>query len=121
VLDLDVAFFDVDVGRAVFAHGAQLHQVAVRIDLAQRKQQVQRADDVVDLGEGRVLAVDHRVGRGALLGEVYDGFRPEITDVRGDKVVVAHVAFEDLDGLAGKLPPEFNALAQCQERVAHPQ
>ncbi len=86
VLDLDVAFFDVDVGRAVFAHGTQLDQVAVGLDLAQGEEQVERADDVVDLGEGRMLAVDHGVRRRTLLGEVDDGFWLEVANVRGDKL-----------------------------------
>ena len=73
MLDGDVALFDVDVGRAVLAHGAQLDQVAVGGELADGEEHVEGADDVVDLGEDGVLAVDHRVGRGALLGEVHDG------------------------------------------------
>ena len=62
VLDGDVALFDVDVRRAALAHRPELHQVAVRRLLADREQQVERADDVVDLGEDGVLPVDHRVG-----------------------------------------------------------
>ena len=101
----DVAFFDVDVGRAVFAHGAQLHQVAVGLELAQREQQVQRAHHVVHLGEDRVLAVDHGIGRGALLGEMNHGVRLEVLDRGGEKVVVGHVADEELDVLSGDLLP----------------
>ncbi len=80
----DVAFFDVDVGRAVLAHGAQLDQVAIRPELLQGEEEVQRADHVVDLGEHRVFAVDHRVRRGALLGEMNDGVRSKGLD-RGER------------------------------------
>ena len=58
VLDLDVALLDVDVGRAVFAHGPELHQMRVRGDVPHRVEDVQRVDDVVELGEHGVPA-DH--------------------------------------------------------------
>ena len=38
-----------------------------------REEHVQRAHDIVHLREDGVLAVDHRVGSGALLGEMHDG------------------------------------------------
>ena len=80
VLDRDVPFFDVDVRRAVLPHRAQLDEVALRRELANRKEQVQRADDVVDLGEDGVLAVDHRVGGSPLLGEMDDRIRAHVVD-----------------------------------------
>jgi hypothetical protein len=49
VLDLDEALFDVDVRRAVFAHRAELDEVAIGLQLAHGEEQVQRADDVVHL------------------------------------------------------------------------
>ena len=80
VLDGDVAFFDVDIGRAVFAHGAELDQVAIGMEFAQREKEIQRADDVVDLGENGVLAVNHGVGGRALFGEMDHGLGLEILD-----------------------------------------
>ena len=77
VLDGDVAFFDIDIGRAVFAHGAELDQVAIGLKLAQCEEQIQRAHDVVHLREHRMFAVDHGIGSGALFGEMDDGFRLE--------------------------------------------
>jgi len=57
-------------GRAVLAHRDQLDQVDLRVDLGDREQQVEVCDHVVLLSVDGVLAVDHRVRRGALLGEV---------------------------------------------------
>src|SRR5262249_41560041 len=78
VLDLDPALLDVDVRRAVSAHGAELDQVDAGIDLGDRVEHVHRADDVVDLGIDGVLAVDHRVRRGPLLGVVDNRVGPEV-------------------------------------------
>jgi len=75
VVDLDVPFLDIDVRGAVFSHGAQLDEVTLGHDFPNREEQIQRPHDVVDLRENRVLAIDHRVRRGALLGEVDDGVR----------------------------------------------
>src|SRR5215469_10614589 len=77
VLEGDVAFFDVDVGRAIFAHGAKLDEMAIGQELAHGKEHVQRANDVVHLRKHGVFAVDHRVRRGALFGEVDNGLRPK--------------------------------------------
>ncbi len=105
VLDLDPAFFDVDVRRAVRAHRPELDQVDVRIDLGDRVQHVQRADDVVDLGVDGVLAVDHRVRRGPLLGEVHDRVRAEVADHVVGEVGVGQVADVAADLLPGQLVP----------------
>ena len=43
-------------------------------EFAHGEEQVQRAHDIVHLREHRVLAVDHRIRSGALLGKVHDGF-----------------------------------------------
>ncbi len=50
VFDGDVAFFDVDVGGAVFAHGAEFDEVTLRRVFADGKQKIERADDVVHPG-----------------------------------------------------------------------
>ena len=50
VLDLDVALFDVDVGRAVLAHRPELDEVGVGDVVAHREQQVEGADHVVRTG-----------------------------------------------------------------------
>src|SRR5487761_1815889 len=70
VLDVDEPLLDVDVGGPVLAHGAQLDDVAVGGQVADGEEQVEGADHVVDLGLDGTAAADHRVGGGALLGEV---------------------------------------------------
>ena len=75
VFDLDEAFLDIDVGRAVFAHGAELHQVAAGRELAHRPEDVQRSRHVVHLGQNGAALVDHGVGRGGLLAVMDNGLR----------------------------------------------
>ncbi len=74
VFDLDIAFLDIDVRRPVFAHRSELHQMAIGRQFAQREQQVHRADHVIHLRRNRVLAVDHRIRRRTLLGEMHYRF-----------------------------------------------
>jgi len=74
VLDLDEPLLDVDVRRPVLAHGPELDHVAVRSAVAYREEHIEGAHHVVDLRLHTVAGADHRVGGGALLGEVDDGF-----------------------------------------------
>jgi len=92
VFDGDVAFFDVNVGRAVLAHGAEFDEVAIGLEFAQSEKKIQRADNVVDLGEDGVAAVNHGVGSRALFREMDDGFRLEIFDHIAEEFVVSDVA-----------------------------
>ena len=105
MLDGDVAFFDIDVGRAVLAHGAELDQVAIGLELPDREQQIQRAHHIVDLGEDGVFAVDHRIRRRALFGKMDHRVRLERLRWWKQKIVVGHVPDKELDGLAGELLP----------------
>jgi hypothetical protein len=116
VLDLDVALFDVDVGRAVLAHRPELHEVAVGHVLAQREEQVQRADDVVALGLDRVAAGDHRVRRGGLLGVVHDALGQELTDHAVEEVAVLEVADVRRQLASGDLAPRLDAVRQRADR-----
>jgi hypothetical protein len=103
--DLDPALLDVDVRGAVFAHGAEFDQVDVGVDLGDRVQEIQGADDVVGLGVDGVRLVDHGVGCGALLGEVHDGVGGEGADGVGGELGVAQVSDVTGDVLAGQLRP----------------
>ncbi len=116
VLEVEPALLDVDVGRAVGAHRAQLDQVDARVDLRDRVQQRQRAEHVVRLGVERVRPVDHRVRRGPLLGEVHDGVRPERPDHRVGEDRVAQVAHVAPDGGAGQRLPQGDPGAQRLDR-----
>ena len=75
MLDGDVAFLNIDIGCAVFAHGAKLDEVTIGLKLAQREQQIERPHDIVHLSENRMFAVDHGIGGGALFGKMDDCVR----------------------------------------------
>src|ERR1700683_1436281 len=80
VLDRDVAFLNIDIGRAIFPHGAELDEVTLGLKLAQRKEQIERPHDIVHLSENRMFAVDHGIRSGALLSKMDHGMRFEAMD-----------------------------------------
>ena len=75
-----------------------------------------RADDVVDLGEDRVLAVDHGVRRRPLLGKVHHRLGLEFGHHRRQKLVVRNVADKRLDLLARELLPDGKPLGERADR-----
>ncbi len=103
--DLDEALFDVDVRRPVLAHRAELDEMDRGIDLCDRVEEVQGADDIVHLGVDGVLAVDHRVRSGSLLGEVDNCLGGELMDGLLDEHVVGEVADEGLHGVTRDFLP----------------
>ena len=95
--DLDETLFDVDVGGSVLAHRAQLDQVDGRITLGDGVQQVEGAHHVVDLGVDGVLAVDHGVGSGTLLGEVHDRLGLETLERAVHEDGISQIADEGIE------------------------
>src|SRR5436309_3157970 len=116
MFDGDVAFFDVDVGRAVFAHGPQLDEMTIRQKLTDGKQDVQSPYNVIDLGENSMLAVNHRIGSGALLREVNYRLRFEGLECRNQKIVIGNIADEQLDGLTRSVLPDPDTVRQRTNR-----
>src|SRR6185437_10552267 len=112
VFNLNVALLDVNVGRAVFAHGAELDQVAVGQVGLHGPNEVQGADHVVGLAEDGAVHVHHRVGRGGLFAIVDDGIGAERLQHVGDNAVVAQIADEQLDAVAGYLLPVAHPVVQ---------
>src|SRR5262245_43047630 len=112
VVDLDEPLFDVDVGRTVLAHGAELHEMAVGMGFLQREEDVQRSHDVVHLGEHRVLTIDHRIGCRTLFGVMDHGVGLEGGNRLGSRRVVGEIRDHDRDGLAGQLVPDRDALME---------
>jgi hypothetical protein len=112
VLDGDVAFLNVYVGRAVFTHGAKLYKVTIGLKFAQGEQQIQRANDVVYLSEHRMFAVDHGIRSGALLGKVHNRFGFEILYYVGEKIVFRYIADKELNDISGEFPPNSKAIGQ---------
>ena len=114
--DLDEPFFDVDVGIPVLAHGPQLDEVDLGVDLGDGVHEVQRADDVVHLGVDRVLTVDHGVGGGPLLAEVHDGIGLALGDGGIGEGGIGEVADAHVDAVAGDLVPLRYPLGQGVDR-----
>ena len=116
VLDLDEALLDVDVGRPVLAHRPELDEVAVGHPVAQREQQVQRADHVRLLRVDRVAAGDHRVRRRRLLAVVDDRLGQHVGDDLVEELAVVDVADHRLDVAPRDLPPGLDPLAERGDR-----
>ena len=116
VLDVDVALFDVDVGRAVLAHRPELHEVGVRDVVAHREQEVQVADHVGLLGLDGGLEALHRVRRRGLLAVVDDRLGLEAGDDALEERGVLDRALVHRDLLAGDLLPGGDPLIQRQDR-----
>ena len=104
--DLDEALFDVDVGRSVLAHRAQLDQMDRRVALGDGVEEVEGADHVVHLGVDGVLAVDHGVRRRPLLGEMHDGFGLEARQRVVDEDGIGQVTDEGLQPESRHLFPD---------------
>jgi hypothetical protein len=79
--------------------------ILTRRELLDGKHHVDVADDVVVLREHGALAVDHAVGRAALLAKVDDGVGLERGERLGEELPVADVADLEVDVLPGDLAP----------------
>jgi hypothetical protein len=116
MLDSDIAFLDIDVRRAIFAHRPELHQMAIGPKFAEGKKQIQGSDDIIYLCKHRVLTVDHRVWRGALLGKVHHSIRREPFHGFRNEIVVANIAGEALDILTRYPSPRVQPLGHGANR-----
>ena len=120
VVDRQVALFDVDVGRPVLAHRAELDQVRLGADVADGEQDVEVADDVVRLGVRRVPDVDHRIRRRRLLAVVDDRVGPDVADHRFDEAVVDQVADRQSDVEPGDLAPRADPFLEGRDGEERP-
>ena len=110
-----MCLLDVDVGGAVLAHRAELDEVALGRVLLDGVHRVDAAHDVVGLREHRAGAVHHGVGRRALLPEVHRAGGLERLEGGAEELVVADVAHEELDLVAGDLLPLAHALVDAPD------
>src|SRR3712207_6139483 len=92
VVDRDETFFDVDIWRSILAHRAKLDELAIGAIIGNGVDHVERTNDVVDLGEDSMAAINHRVGRRALLAVVDDSIWLKATYHRFNKGVIHQVA-----------------------------
>ena len=114
--DLDEPFLNVDVGVAVLPHCPQLDEVNVGVGLLNGVHHVQVADDVVDLGVDRVLAVDHGIGGGTLLAEVDDGVGLRLGDDAVRKRGVGEVPDPYVNGVTRHLFPARDPFFEGSDR-----
>src|SRR6516165_9959941 len=77
--DFKESFGDVQVRGSILAHGSQLEQVGLRSYVANCKEQVERADDIVGLHEVRVMHIHHRVRRRGTFANMYCGVRLKLS------------------------------------------
>ena len=112
VTNLDEALFDVDVRCAVLTHRAELHEMSVRGEVADRVEHMQGADDVVRLREDRVLAILHRVGGAGHLAVMHHGVRSEAVEHRLHDVPIRQVPQRDADLVPCELPPSGDPLRE---------
>jgi hypothetical protein len=110
------AFFDVDVGGPVLAHGAQLDEMRVWRVIAEGKEEIQRAHKVVGLRERRVLEVDHGKGCASLLREMDQGVRLDLLNQFGDGASIAKVHLSPPDRPAGQSVPEADPFRHRADR-----
>lgn len=117
VLYFDPAFLDVDVGRAVFAHGPKLDDVTGRADLLHGVGHVQGGEEVVLQGKGGPIPVDHGVGGRGLLGVVdhYLGLIPREDLLQ--EAIVRYIPDVDHDLAPGPFLPELGPLVQVGRAV----
>src|SRR5205823_5788021 len=114
--DGEEALLDIDIGRSVLTHGAELDEVRLWCVIAQGKEKVERADDIVDLGHGGVREVDHGEGSAALLGKMDQGLRLDLLHQLGDGASIAQVHRSPPDGPASQSLPEGDPLGHALDR-----
>src|SRR5581483_8089607 len=116
VLDRDVAFFDIDIRRSVFAHRSQLDQVAIRLEFLQREKQIESAHHIVNLSSDGMFAIDHREGRRALLSEMNHSLRLEILYESGHEFIICEVSRIEFDRTSRGLLPRAQTLGHGRNR-----
>jgi len=80
-----------------------------------RKQDVDRADDIVVLGVHRPRPVDHGVGRRPLLAKVDDGVRRKVADGCPQELKVRDIADQQIDVAARHLAPRPHPLVRGRD------
>ena len=109
---IDPAFFDIDVRRAVFSHGAQLHDVGLRAEGPDGKYQVGRDIEVVVEGQQGGFAVEHGIRRGGLFGIVDDSVGRKGLKKAFDKGPVGEIADKREDFTTADIMPGGNTPCQ---------
>ena len=132
MLDFNPTLFDVDVGRAVLAHGTQLDDVRITGEVSNSKHQIVGHQKIVLKGDIGIFVINQRIRGRRLLGVMYhrlrypgeffvDGpgiFHATIKQGAHD-VRVGEIADDNLDFLSGQLVPDPGPLDERGHRVEH--
>src|SRR4029077_16324568 len=97
-------------------HGPQLDEVRARRVVTDGKEEIQRAGQVVDLRERRMLEVDHGKGCASLLREMDQGVWLDLLNQFGDGPSIAKVHLPPPDRPAGQSLPQTDPLWHRADR-----
>ena len=120
VLDLDPALLNVDVRRAVLAHGAELDDVAVGGVVHDTPDGVEGRIEVVAQRQASGRLRTHRIGGRRLLGIVHDGFRLHRREDFVHGAGIGAVGDHDPHRLAGAFLKDARPLLQGRRREQRP-
>ena len=111
--DLKPPLHNVDVGRAVHAHRAEMHDVNIKSALDDCRQQIVRSVEIVAYCVTLVPRTFHRVWRGSLLGKMDNriGLIAE-QEIQETDVVLRDIKIYKGDGTAAGLFPSVNSRPQ---------
>ena len=100
-----------DICVPVHAHGADVYQVGVERQLDERVQDLVGGVDVVRYRVVLVPVALHRIGGGALLGQVQNGVGTHIAEpTLQTRVVAGDIDAFETDIVSGEFPPDAPAL-----------
>ena len=116
VVDLDEALFDVDVGRPVLAHRAELDQMAIGRVIPKEEEEVERADHVRELRLDGLLSTGHREGRRRLFAVVDRSLRLALNNDLLEEGWVLDRADIRTDLIARDLLPGCDPLVERPDR-----
>ncbi len=111
--DRQITFRDGGADRriAIDAHGAEVDQMRIELQLDQSIQEIMRGADIVVNSVILVPVALHRVGRSALLGEMDDRIRPVFREpLLQELVVPSEVDQIEMNAAAGLGMPDAGAL-----------
>ena len=116
MFDVEPAFLDIDIGRAVFAHRPEFDDVAVRGMLLDRPDDIEGRAEIIVEGARRFFVSQHRIGRRGLFGIMDDGLGLKLLDEAGKPGKIRAIADLDANRRIGDRAPDFGALGQVRIR-----
>ena len=118
-LQIKPPFGDIDIGCAVFAHRAELDQVAVGAVIPNAEDGVERDAEVVVQGQVRGLIIQHRIGGRGLLSVMDYDLGLDGCEDRVTLLLVCQINDMHLDVAAALLFPLRRTLMHVRDREEH--